>query len=441
MPINNLADIQELRDWFDRVLAADFRKLEQTRHATVKTLIVATLIFSALLGCILVGGLKLEEATASIKIEEVSSGIYTTGLCTQEMAKSECDLLTSTAQTAKLYSQARDLRPTIPIPIGIHEAIFAAIIIFGWMFIAFIGSVLDNYRLGWRSPIVRQLIDFIDRDKMMTYVGQAETQDVRQALLHSGMADRDRQELIFIDLHDSIAIKREHIRISWSDVHATIPTDSFLSVVDSFFANLYERSGLKRLLKVNFASLIIKCLRAIGYAIRALIARRFDLDDFSREIIGNDAGRKIIFKGIFCQVLLPETDELGQMLVLPSSSKRQASNLKIPKNLKQKVKIADDEFDRLFTIYSSDKTTPAQILSPVVRRFAIDYYRASKYPVYLSINERMLYIGIVTPCQLLEPQLGKKTIGFAPVRDYYQAVKFMLDLATALTLVGERKYI
>ena len=433
----NVATIQQLRNWFDDRLVKDFRQLEQTRKSTIKTAIVATSIFILILGGILVGGWKLEEATSSIKTEELTPiKVSTTGLCTEDMPTSQCELLTSTSQAANLYSEysqaSRGIPISTPFSFGFREITIVIAAILGWLFLAFITSVTDNYRVGWRSQIVRQVIDFIDLDKNFTYIGQAEPQAVRESLLHSGMATKDRQELIYINLDDSIAVKWGNIRISWSDLQATIPTDSFLSVMDSFFQAIHEKFSLNKILQINFFSIFIKVIRAIIYLFKALVTRQLDFDDFNREVIGNDAGRKTIFKGIFCQILLPEVNELGQLIVVPKLAKDRPNGLKIPPHLEQNVKTIDPEFDRIFTTYSNDRTTHLQVLSAAVRRYSIDYYRTSRCPIYLSANDQMVYIGISTKSPFLEPKLGQNMLSFAPIRDYYNAVKSILDIAAAL---------
>ncbi len=430
-PRIDLASIQQLRNWFDAQLIVDFRKLEQTRRSSINTIVVVTLIFSVMFGSILVLGWCLLPPITPIASKSTSPA-KTAGICPPGIAQSECDLLTSNPQiTGYLAQQKIDLKEESGYSLiefyQIPLSIFVTILALGWIFITFIGGVIDNYRVGWRSPIVRKVIDFIDTDRLIAYIGQAEAQDVRQSLLHSGMANSERQELIYINLDDSISIKWQNMRIVCSDLQATIPTDSLLSVIDSFFKIIHEQSGLQRLFKLNFASLIIKAIRSIVYLFKSLIIKQFDADDFTREVIGNDAGRKIIFQGMFCQILRPEANELGQMLVVPKQAK-----LKIPNYLGKAFQIADPEFDRLFTIYSRDRTTPLQILSPAVRRSAINYYRTSRCPIYLSANDRMTYIGITTSSQFLEPKLGRNMLTFAPVRDYYNAIKFMLDIAANL---------
>ncbi len=433
----NLASVRQLRNWFDAQLIADFRKLEQTRRSTVNTMIVAILVFSIMFGGILVLGWHLLPTTTPVANKPTTQLTEPAGTCPPGIAQSECDLLTSNPQIAG-YLAAQQTNHQEEASYSLIEfyqiplAIFVMMLALGWVFITFMGGVIDNYRVGWRSQIVRKVIDFIDTDRVITYIGQAEAQDLRQSLLHSGMANGNNQDLIYINLDDSIAVKWENIRIGWSDLQATIPTDSLLSAIDSFFKVIHERSGLQGLFKLNFASLIIKAIRAVTYLVKSLITRQFDADDFTREVIGNDAGRKTIFKGMFCQILLPEADELGQILVIPKQIKHQPIGWKISRHLEKIAGITDPEFDRIFTVYSSNKTTATQILSPAIRRAAIDYYRQSRCPIYLSVNDRMAYIWIATSSQFLEPKLARNMLDFSPILNYYNAVKFMLDIAAAL---------
>jgi hypothetical protein len=358
--------------------------------------------------------------------------------CLPELEGAECNPLTSNPEIASLLKQ-QNSEPKqaeanyswiefYQIPIAILVALMAI----GWIFISFIGSAIDNYRVGWRAPVIRQVIDFIDPDRILTYIGRAESQDLRQALLHSGMISNDSEDLIYIAVEDSIAIKWQNTRISWSDVRATIPTGSILSILDRFFQVLHHKSGLYRFFKLNLFSLTIKSVRAIVYLIKYLINRRFAIDDFTREIVGNEAGRQTIFTGMFCQILLPETYDPGQMLVIPQPTKHHRTEANIPNHLEKIVKVADAEFERIFSIYSTDRITPSKILSPTIERYAIDYYRDRRQPIYISTNDRILYLGIATPSPFLEPKLGRNPIDFAPLRDYYHAVKFMLDIAAAL---------
>jgi hypothetical protein len=432
IPRYALASLREVRNYFDRILINEFRQLEQTRRSTLKTIIVAVTIFSLLLGVTLVGSwhLLLPSTPAPVKTEPISSP----NICPEGIAQSDCDLLTSNPQVADYIDQHksddRDEHSSLLVEFyQIPIAIFFIVIALGWIFITFIGGAIDNYRVGWRSPMVRKLIEMMDVDRVMTYIGESSPHDLTQSLLHSGMANRVGEELISIEVGDAIAIKRQHTNITWAYIRATTPTRSILSVADTFFRVAYDRSGLQRLIKFNFALLLIKLIRVLLFMLEAIFSRQLDFDILDRQIIGNDAGRKTIFNGMFARILLPETSELGQMLVIPKQPKLQPVGLKIPKHLNNIVKMGDAEFDRIFTVYSQDKITPNQILSPSLRRSAIDYHRTSKYPIYLSINDRTLYLGIVTPSQFLEPQLNKNALDFTAIEDYYHSIQFILNVA------------
>jgi hypothetical protein len=431
IPQSALASLQQVKNHFDRVLITEFRQLEQTRRSTINTIIVAVTIFSILLGVVLIGSWNLFPKAAPPKVQ--TETISPPTICPAGIAQSDCDRLTSNPQAADYIAEHKSdnhdetgsiLIDFIQIPI----AIFFAIISLGWIFMTFVGGAIDNYRVGWRARMVRKLIDVMDIDRVMTYVGESSSTDISQSLLHSGMAILDRDELISVEIGDAIVIKRPDINITWAYLRATTPTRSILSVADTFCRVVFDRSGLRRLIKFNFALLLIKAIRVIIFLLTAIFSRQLDFDVFDRQLIGNDTGKKTIFNGIFCQILLTETSELGQMLVIPKQPKSQPIGFKVPPQLNNIVKMGDAEFDRIFTIYSQNCTTPIQILSPAIRRHIKDYHRTSKYPIYLSINDRTLYLSIVTPTQFLEPQLTKNMLDFTPIKDYYHAIQFLLNV-------------
>ena len=245
------------------------------------------------------------------------------------------------------------------------------------------------------------------------------------------MASTNGENLIYIDSDDSLTIKYQNALINISEVNATVSNNSILSIIDKFFQIIYQKLSLRVIFKFNFASLFIKIIRTIVYLIKSILNRRLDYDDFNREVLSQDAGRKIIFKGIFCQIMLPEAGELGQAIIIPAQAKLQPVGFKVPKQMAKAVEV-DRAFGKVFKSYASDPITAQTILSPVVRQYSIDYSRTSKSPIYLSVNGRMVYIGIVTPVQLLEPKIGKSMLEFSPVQDYYQAIKFITDIAATL---------
>jgi Protein of unknown function (DUF3137) len=430
IPQYALASLQQVKNHFDRVLITDFRQLEQTRRSTIDTIIVAVTIFSILLGGILIGSWYLfKPVPPKVQTEIVSPPT----ICPTGIAQSDCDLLKSNPQVADYIAQhksdSNDRSGSIVIDfIQIPIAIFFAIISLGWIFMTFVGGAIDNYRVGWRARMVRKLIDVMDIDRVMTYVGESSATDMTQSLLHSGMVNLAHDELILVEISDAIVIKLQDMNITWAYVRATTPTRSILSVLDTFCRVVYDRSGLQRIVKFNFALLLIKAIRVVIFLLTAVFSRQLDFDVFDRQLIGNDAGKKTIFNGIFCQILLPETSELGQMLVIPKQPNLQPIGFKVPPHLNNIVKMGDSKFDRIFTIYSQNSTTPTQILSPTMRRHAIDYHRTSKYPIYLSINDRTLYLSIVTPTQFLEPQLTKNMLDFTPIEDYDRAIRFILNI-------------
>lgn len=423
---DSLASPTELRNWFDRVLSDDLRQLERARRSTVKLIIVATLLLAIVDGAIVVSGwclLLAPSANVSTTPRPAPSD-----RCPPSIDPATCSQLKSNPQISEyLIGQTTTAQPdagyswwdVYPIPI----ALFVAILGTGWIYVALVGGAIANYRNGWRAPRLRQLVDIIDKDRLTTYIGQPDRGDLRMALQHSGLTS---DESIEIAADDAIAINREHLHIGWSDLCVTIPTYSGLSVVESFFTAIYRSLGLSR--QLNFAALAIKLLRAIGYLLRALIHRKLDLDDFSREIISNEGGSKQIFQGLFVQILVPEAITTGQMLILSKTTNRQPHSLKIPRHCRR-LKVGNTAFDRQFDTYSADRTIDTQVLSATMQQQILTYARQCPDPIAIAIHDRMLYIAILNASPWLEPKLGQNMLDFAPVYNYYLAVNFILTIA------------
>jgi hypothetical protein len=101
---------------------------------------------------------------------------------------------------------------------------------------------------------------------------------------------------------------------------------------------------------------------------------------------------------------------------------------------KQLIKLEDSEFAKYFTVYSEDQVDARYILPTNLMEKLANFKKKVRTNVYISFVEDMIYIAVEYPNGLFEPNLYKSMLKFAPLREYFEAIQFMLELVEELNL-------
>ncbi len=110
------------------------------------------------------------------------------------------------------------------------------------------------------------------------------------------------------------------------------------------------------------------------------------------------------------------------------------SKLPVSRDWGKPVKLEDPMFGKLFTVYSQDQVAARYALSTALidRRFT--FQRKANRPVYLSIVEDRIYVGLKGDREYLEPSLLRPMTHFNPIRDYFETLQLLLGIVDDLNL-------
>ncbi len=299
-----------------------------------------------------------------------------------------------------------------------------------WFLVAFYSSSTETYASGFKSKIIQQLINFIDRNNILSYAPYANTQTTLSAFQHS-------------QIFQSIVAPS---RISQDDcVSGTIgETDFFFSEICAEaeiahdwlsslnFTPYIFRSFVSLPIYMYVFLLIISIFKGAPYIIRRIVkGQRIRYQHFEEEILKNEVSRKTVFKGIFFRADFQKNFK-GKTVILPGVLDYKIQLLN--KGRGEVIKLEDPEFANLFMVYGNDQVEARYILSTSLMAKLVRFRKKARRNIYVSFVESRIYIAVEYAEDLFEPLLFKTMLSFAPIREYFEILQLMIGVVEELNL-------
>ena len=145
-----------------------------------------------------------------------------------------------------------------------------------------------------------------------------------------------------------------------------------------------------------------------------------------------------LFKGLFIVAEFNKNFH-GKTLILPDTAQSTFGNL-IGNWLQSKnfsrdelVKMDDNNFEKVFVVYSSDQIEARYILSHSLMKKLLDFKNKSEHPVYISFIGNHIHMAVYYNKDLFEPSV------FRSLLEYKIAMEYVKTLHLALSIVDELK--
>ena len=295
-----------------------------------------------------------------------------------------------------------------------------------WFWVIFYSSSTETYASGFKTKIIKQIIDFIDND--LIYSQYADTQATLAAFNHSQLFYSSIEANI-IRQDDCVSGKIAGIDIHFSEICAEAELKHhWLSYL--YFTDILNFSVLALL--VVIIALIFKVFNGNFYIFtRILKGQRIDYYHFVEEILKNNVYKKHIFKGIFFQANFNKKIK-GETVVIPAILDYKF--LALNKERGQVIKLEDPEFNNLFVVYGSDQVEARYALSTSLMANLVKFRKKAKRNIYVSFVESKIYIAVECAEDLFEPRLFKTMFSFAPIREYFEILQLMIGVVEELNL-------
>jgi hypothetical protein len=104
------------------------------------------------------------------------------------------------------------------------------------------------------------------------------------------------------------------------------------------------------------------------------------------------------------------------------------------KDIGQLVKLEDTEFEKYFSVYSSDQVLARYILSTKLMQLILDFRIKQNTSVHLSFVDSKLYIAIEKKRDLFEHSMTNESIDTAPVFEFYEDLKGIFGIIDEMDL-------
>ena len=126
-----------------------------------------------------------------------------------------------------------------------------------------------------------------------------------------------------------------------------------------------------------------------------------------------------LFHGLFAEI---EIDK-----IVFGKLKLRKNELKLFGGNKERVELDSGEFERLYDVYATDKIMAMQLLTSDIMQMFIDFKEKYKITPELTLKENKLYIRFQTG-NMFEAILTKKALDYTTLLEYYDTIKFTLDI-------------
>ncbi|MEH2166199.1 MAG: DUF3137 domain-containing protein [Nostoc sp.] len=318
-------------------------------------------------------------------------------------------------------------------------------LLFGiWIF--FYAAAFETFSTGFKYKMSEQILSYVNPNKNLKYVRNSSEEDIKNSLeffqnsqLFQGIIIPNK-----IVQDDYIHGRINGVDICFSNICAELELkhywNNYLNI--TFFINLINAPirisyFLSFLLPFTFyiCFVIVRLIKLIPYIFKNILCgEAVESKRIESEVLKNEVTRtSLIFKGLFFKAKYNKNSR-AVTIVQPKLINANTHALNHAK--KQLIKLEDPEFAKFFTVYSDDQIEARYVLYTNFMDKIVNFRKKTNRNIYISFVDDMIYIAIEEAVEnnILDPNLYKSVLKFAPLREYFETLNLMLGIVEDLNL-------
>ncbi|MDZ7964486.1 MAG: DUF3137 domain-containing protein [Nostoc sp. DedSLP03] len=329
-----------------------------------------------------------------------------------------------------------------------------------WFWILFYTSAFETFSTGFQSKIKTIIFTFINQNKNLKYVTFSSQKQAKNSL-HSFQHSQLFKGLIIpnkIVQDDYIYGKVNGVDICLSNICAELELKhSWTNTLDiTFLMSLKKEKIINHESPIQFiisiirifyfftfflpftfyiCFLIFRLIKLVPYIFNNILrGKAVEYKKIEAEIFRNEVTRtSLIFKGLFFKAKFNKNLRTVT-IVQPKAINANIHALNHAK--KQVIKLEDPEFAKLFTVYGDDQIEARYVLSTNLMDKIVTFRKKTNRNIYISFVDDMIYIAIEEAVEnnIIDPNLYKSVLSFAPLREYFETLNLMLGIVEDLNL-------
>ncbi|MEH2075098.1 MAG: DUF3137 domain-containing protein, partial [Nostoc sp.] len=341
----------------------------------------------------------------------------------------------------------------ILIPFGFIIFFFCYLLVFlflFWAWIIFYSAAFETFSSPYKSKIPEKIFTFIHEKGTLRYINGYSPIDIKnitdsfnhsqlfQGIIKSNniiQNDYIYDKINGVNIHFSNIRAESELKHSWINP-LDIPLGTTLQE-DATYSNwyiLYHLTIIPPFISYTFF-LFVRLLKIIPYIIGSISqGKNIEYKKFEAEVFRNNFTRaSVVFKGLFFQAKFP-TNLRTVTIVQPKFLNANINTINIAN--RQVIKLEDPEFTKFFTVYSDDQIEVRYVLSTSLMDKIVNFRKKTNRNIYISFVDEMIYIAIEEAVEnnILEPNLYKSVLSFAPLKEYFESLNLMLGIVEDLNL-------
>ncbi|MEH2200168.1 DUF3137 domain-containing protein [Nostoc sp.] len=341
----------------------------------------------------------------------------------------------------------------ILIPFGFIIFFFCYLLVFlflFWAWIIFYSAAFETFSSPYKSKIPEKIFTFIHEKETLRYINHSSpiyikniTDSFNHSQLFQGIIKSNniiQDDYIYgringVDIHFSNIRAESELKHSRANP-LDIPSITILQE-DTTYSNwyaLYHLTIIPPFISYTFF-LFLRLLKIIPYILSSILqGKNIEYKKFEAEVFKNNFTRaSVVFKGLFFKAKF-QTNLRTVTIVQPKFINANINTINIAK--KQEIKLEDPEFAKFFIVYGDDQIEARHVLSTSLMEKIVNFRKKTNRNVYISFVDDMIYIAIEEAVEnnILEPNLYKSVLSFAPLREYFETLNLMLGIVEDLNL-------
>jgi Protein of unknown function (DUF3137) len=429
LPQKNVVDFKA---FCQEHLVKDLKEIEAMRQTVQKTIAVSTLIAILIVFGVVKGATSFYGATSVSKnVVHVPSQACRvsddpqSSFCVADRKRAE--ELQSPVYRRRQQQQFQGERNKV--------LVISLLLLVGSLFcwVAFVTSSIETYSRQFKIRITEKVLKFVDPSEQLRYFRKNDGSEAIAHFSHSMMAPKANRALLCLE-KDCISGTIGSTNMVVSQINVGVEKTSGLGMfdltryIDVFFLRF---SPTGPLMVIFIVGLLIKLIRGILMVLGAVLrGKTVDFEFFESQILNQGPNIESIFKGIFFRAHFNKS-VASRVTIVPNSLR---SKLPVSRDWGKPVKLEDPMFGKLFTVYSQDQVAARYALSTALIDRLVTFQRKANRPVYLSIVDDRIYVGLKGDREYLEPSLLRPMTHFNPIRDYFETLQLLLGIVDDLNL-------
>lgn len=414
--------LESFRVFARQELAPYLVNLERERKATLRNILISSVIVIAAVVLILYVGLYLVSTFSELSMESPSS----------RPAVPSLEVISGTAtptpspeptQSQPLEPEGRDLSFE-------SISVWLVTLFLGmstWVF--FYSVFFDLYGRDFKSKVIGKIIKFIDPDKRFSYSPRIIFSDTPAALEASTLFGHS---IYRVHEDDCVSGKLGKTSVFFSEVLAEDPPrDRGLGRL--LINRSYGTHNSKYIFHIIVIISFVKLVFGLPFVLKCVTqGRKLDFTDFWQ----GTAFRRTRFKGLFFRANFNKSFK-QRTVVLPEGNfaddvTRRVTALSQPHG--QAIKLEDPQFRQLFRVYGEDQVEARYLLSTSLMDRLVTLRKKLNRPVWVAFVGNQIYLAIRYREDLFEPKLFSRMNRLAPCQEYFETFQTMLQIVDDLNL-------